>query len=67
MIDRYITIGTLADRLQVGVSTIYRWVAENRFPAPMEMTNGTSRWNVTDVEAWLAERKRKGREPGDDD
>lgn len=67
MIDRYITISTLADRLHVGVSTIYRWVAEDRFPRPIGMTNGTSRWNVREVEAWLAGRERDGRKPKGDD
>ena len=42
----------------IGVSraTIWRWVAENLFPAPVRLGPRAVGWRRTDVEAWLASR-----------
>ncbi len=42
----------VAAREGVGVSTIWRWVREGRFPAPIRPSRGVTRWRVTDLERW---------------
>ena len=46
----------------VSKSTIYRWIKEGRFPAPVRLQKGKERkrgdasvWRVSDVEKWLKE------------
>ena len=58
-------IGTLLTRRQVqeriggvGTSTLYRWVREGSFPAPLKIGGKSVRWCDREVEAWLASRPR---------
>ena len=58
-------IGTLLTRRQVqariggvGTSTLYRWVKEGSFPAPLKIGGKCVRWCGHEVEAWLASRPR---------
>ena len=43
--------------LQIGRRTLWRWVADGRFPPPMKV-NGRTRWLRSRVEAYLAERQQ---------
>jgi excisionase family DNA binding protein len=36
--------------------TLYRWVAERRFPAPIKMGSRMARWTPSAIESWLALR-----------
>jgi len=47
-------------RIAGGVSnaTIYRWIAEGRFPAPYKPTSHTSVWKRGEIERWKAELSR---------
>jgi len=36
----------------LGRSTIYRMVAEHRFPCPVRITNRAVAWRRTDVDQW---------------
>ena len=50
-------------RLGVTASTIYRWIREGHFPAPVKLGVGPSgrvRWRAADVDGWLDAR---GTEP----
>lgn len=33
-------------------STIYKWVAEGRFPAPVRVSERAIRWRVDEIRAW---------------
>ena len=43
---------------QIGVkkSTLYRWVADKKFPAPIRIGENTSVWLSTAIDKWMAER-----------
>lgn len=43
--------------------TIYRLIAEGRFPRPVGLTPGTSAWLASEVREWLEERITNGRKP----
>ena len=54
--DQFVSDLFLAERYSVHRVTIWRWVREGRFPAPVKLTPGCSRWRMADVEAHEAER-----------
>jgi len=54
---RYARAKTLAARLDVHVSTLWRWVNEGRLPAPHKLGPGVSAFDLTEVEAALQERR----------
>lgn len=44
--SRFLSIEEVAARYSVGHSTIWRWAkTDNRFPAPIKLSPGTSRWS----------------------
>lgn len=43
--------------LPIGRSTVFKWVEEGRFPAPIKL-GGCTVWRREDVLAWLAEKGR---------
>lgn len=42
--------------LQVSGSTLWRWVSEKKFPAPMRF-GGATCWRVGDIRRWLKEQE----------
>ena len=34
--------------------TIWRWVADGKFPPPVELPSGMPAWRMDDIQAWLA-------------
>lgn len=49
----YLTVKQVAARLSVSVATIWRWSTENPdFPKPIHFSKGTTRWRVTEIEAF---------------
>lgn len=53
----YVRDTQLADRYDVTRQTIWRWAREGRFPAPAQLTPGTVRWRLDEVEAWERQRR----------
>lgn len=64
---RFLRVSEVQARTSLGRSTIYRWSAEGRFPAPVSLGGRVARWIEAEVEAWLdkrVERSRGGERPG---
>lgn len=40
----------------VSISTMYRWMAEGKFPSAVRLSSRCTRWRAGDVMAWLRER-----------
>ena len=57
MEDRYIRIKELAAMLGIAKSTIYRLVKENKFPKQIKLTERTSVWRLSVINAWVKERE----------
>jgi predicted DNA-binding transcriptional regulator AlpA len=57
---RYFRVRDLASQgereglLPVSVATIWRWVAEGKFPRPVQLSPGVTAWPVEAIEAWQA-------------
>ena len=47
-----IRLSDLCESLGVSRSTIYRWVSENEFPAPVRIGERAVRWRSEDIELW---------------
>ena len=44
----------------IGRSTIYKMMAEGRFPRPVKISEYGVRWIRSEVEAWIESRPRTG-------
>ena len=43
--------------LPIGRSTLYLWVQQGKFPAPVKLGPATTAWKCEDVRAWMEARK----------
>lgn len=55
---RLIRIKEVQYRTGLGRSTIYRWMAEERFPKPVRLGNHAVAWAEARIDAWIANRYR---------
>ena len=54
--SRFLSIDDVAKRYGVGRSTVWRWVKkDDRFPAPVKLSLGTSRWSESELLAFEAD------------
>jgi prophage regulatory protein len=42
--------------IPVGASTLWRWVAAKKFPAPIKLGQRVTAWRCSDVAAWIEEQ-----------
>ena len=59
-VTRLIRLKEVQHRIGLGRSTIYRWVAEGRFPKPVQLGGYAVAWAEDDVEAWIRARLEPG-------
>ncbi len=50
----------VANRYSVSRPTIWRWVKEGRFPKPIKLGIGSTRWRYSDLEAWEQSQIQEG-------
>ncbi|MBV0932368.1 helix-turn-helix transcriptional regulator [Marinobacterium weihaiense] len=55
--NTYLTDKQVAARFTINKSTVWRWVEKGRFPKPVKLSPGCTRWRLPDVEAWETERR----------
>lgn len=51
----YLSVKSTATRYDVSVPTIWRWVSQGRFPAPIKLGENTTRWRLADLLEWEKE------------
>jgi prophage regulatory protein len=54
--QKYADVAALAARYGVDKATIWRWTAAGRFPKPVRLSPGCTRWRFDEVEAFERER-----------
>lgn len=54
--SNYIPDLQLAQRFGVSRATIWRWAQKGKFPQPIKLSPGCTRWRLSDVEAWEAKQ-----------
>lgn len=57
-VDRLLKIGEVREFLSIAEPTIWRWIAEKTFPAPLKLGRA-SRWRQSTIENWLEEQELK--------
>ena len=55
-IIRLIRLRDVQHRVGLGRSTIYRWMAEGRFPKPVHLGGDAVAWSQADIDDWISER-----------
>lgn len=50
---RLIRIREVQHRVGLGRSTIYRWMAQGRFPKPVQLGGHVVAWLEGDIEEWI--------------
>ena len=55
--SRMVDINFLSTLIGVNRSTIYAWIAAGKFVKQTPLSDGTSRWQLEEVEAWLEARR----------
>ena len=55
--NRMVDINFLSTLIGVNRSTIYAWIAAGKFVKQTPLSDGTSRWQLEEVEAWLEARR----------
>ncbi|NWO07152.1 MAG: helix-turn-helix domain-containing protein [Alteromonadaceae bacterium] len=48
----FYTVDEVSSRYKVSTKTIWRWVREGRFPRPIKVGPGTTRWREKDLQAF---------------
>ena len=56
----YISDLQLAQRFGVSRATVWRWAQHGKFPQPVKLSPGTSRWKLSAVEQWEADQQGAG-------
>lgn len=54
--DRFIRVGDVSAMVGLGKTTIYKYVAEGRFPAPVALGGNRVAWLESEVSNWMRER-----------
>lgn len=59
MNNQYFSDLNLSDRYGKSRATIWRWVHDYNFPKPIKLSPGCTRWKLSDIEKWEAEREAR--------
>lgn len=49
---QYLSDKTVASRYDTSRNTVWRWTREGKLPKPVRLSNGTTRWKLSDLERW---------------
>lgn len=52
-IEKLQNVKDVANTLGVGISTVWLMAKEHRFPAPLKISKGATRWKQSEVQAFI--------------
>ena len=55
-VSRLIRLKEVQHRVGLGRSTIYRWMAEGRFPKPVQLGGHAVAWPQEAIDEWIRQR-----------
>ena len=64
MDEKLLKIDEVMARVGIGRSTIFLWVRDGSFPAPIYLSPRQTRWTNSSINEWIEERIRISREGG---
>lgn len=50
----------IASRYSISRPTVWRWVKQGKFPKPVKLGGGSTRWRLIDLQAWEQNHKPEG-------
>ena len=53
----FLDINAVARRYDVKRATVWAWMSQGRFPQPMRLTPGCSRWSLDDLKVWEDQKR----------
>jgi len=53
---RLIRLKEVQNRVGLGRSTIYRWMAQGNFPKPVRLGGHAVAWVLADIDHWVSQR-----------
>ncbi len=56
--DLCLRIGAVSSITGLSVPTIYREIAQDRFPRPIKITAGARAWKLSEIMGWIETRER---------
>lgn len=59
---RFERLPAVCARIGVKKSTLYRWIGERKFPAPIRLGENTVAWDARAVDDWMRKRIASSRE-----
>ena len=57
---QYFRLFSVCARYGLSRSTLYAWIKQGRFPAPVKLGPRASAWALADLERWECERRISG-------
>lgn len=57
MTTKVLRLAAVLETVGMKKSTIYKWIREGTFPAPVRLGVQSVGWREADIEAWLAARE----------
>jgi predicted DNA-binding transcriptional regulator AlpA len=57
--ERWISDRQVGERLGIHRKSVWQWVKEGSFPAPVKLSRSVTRWRLSDVTAWEAKREKE--------
>lgn len=54
----FLRLRDVTKRIPVSKSTIWLWVQEKKFPAPVKLSERVTAWPLASIEQWEAEKQR---------
>ncbi|MFO1255741.1 MAG: AlpA family transcriptional regulator [Sphingomonadaceae bacterium] len=66
-VTRLIRLKEVQHRVGLGRSTIYRWMAEGRFPKPVQLGGYAVAWAEDEIHNWIVETLKLGVDRQDSD
>jgi predicted DNA-binding transcriptional regulator AlpA len=55
----FLRVNDVADKLQVSRATIWAWSKAGKFPKPVKLGAGVTRWSEQDVDDWIEMQANK--------
>lgn len=55
----YLPDTAVAIRYGVSRATVWRWTQHNKFPSPVRLSPGCTRWRLADIEQWEQENQKE--------
>ncbi|AOJ70296.1 phage transcriptional regulator AlpA [Burkholderia pseudomallei] len=57
MVFKLLRLVGVLDTVGVKKTTLYRWIREGKFPAPVQLGARSVGWRATDVQQWVESRQ----------